>query len=53
MYACVKCLLYNGDSHYINVHHFSRPFYEKRISAECNADCLGDEWKVNCSLDLL
>lgn len=25
-----------------------RPFYEKRISAECTADCLGDEWKVIC-----
>lgn len=22
-----------------------RPFYDKRISAECNAECLGDEWK--------
>ena len=25
----------------------SRPFYDKRISAECNAECLGDEWKVS------
>lgn len=25
----------------------SRPFYEKRISAEVSADFLGDEWKVS------
>ena len=24
----------------------SRPFYDKRISAEVGADFLGDEWKV-------
>lgn len=28
--------------------HSSRPFYDKRISAECSADSLGDEWKVSC-----
>lgn len=26
-----------------------RPLYEKRISAEVGADCLGDEWKVYLS----
>ena len=25
----------------------SRNFYEKRISAECSAECLGEEWKVS------
>ena len=24
-----------------------RAFYEKRISQEVNAECLGDEWKVS------
>ena len=27
---------------------FRRPFYDKRISAEVDADFLGDEWKVIC-----
>lgn len=27
---------------------YSRPFYEKRIAQEVEADFLGDEWKVSC-----
>ena len=36
------CLLYVFLLH-------SRPFYDKRMSAEVAADFLGDEWKVSCS----
>lgn len=26
---------------------YSRPFYDKRMAAECSAESLGDEWKVS------
>lgn len=32
---------------YLTVLWYRRPFYEKRISAEVEADFLGDEWKVS------
>ena len=46
--VCVK-----GWHHYLyllSIYFCSRPFYDKRMSAEMAADFLGDEWKVRCNV---
>lgn len=50
-YTCTKVTPYDNKYKWIYISFFhSRNFFDKRISAECSAECLGEEWKVSLIL---